>query len=258
MKKLFISAGHGGKDPGAVANNRTEHEVVAAVAKESVKRLRDLGVDAVLVPIGLTLANRIAWVKRETQAGDFLVELHMNAAGSQEASGAEGYYLTESTYAQSVCSKFVQTYVQNIRIKYRKVAGDTTTRHGRLGIVRDTPPLALLIELGFLTNKKDLTEVEARGVDAFVSACMDMMGVDIPKQGISPWAQNAVDKCIKKNIAVFWHDPQELVGGVILEHMLHNAGIIETVTGNGMTKERMAVVLDRIRLVASGEKSLLD
>lgn len=258
MKRLFISAGHGGKDPGAVANHRTEHQMVAKLSKSLVKKLRDSGAEAVQVPIGLSLQERINWVNSNTNASDFLLELHMNAASSPAATGCEGYFFTGSDLAEKVCLQFMNTYSNNISLKLRGVAGDTTTRHGRLGIIRFTPPLALLVECGFITNMRDVETVELEGVDALYESCMELLGLQIPKVNVSPFAEVAVNKAIDKKIAVYWDNPHEIVSTSVVEHVFKNAGIISTVTGQGLTKERLMVVLDRLRLKTDGEKSLLD
>lgn len=264
MSKLFIVAGHGGLnksgrvDPGAVANGTTEAEVAEKIAKKLVIRLRDGGADAILVPTGLNLTKKIAWCNSNTNAGDYLVSIHLNAAGTPEATGAEGYYYNGSEMAEDICLQFLNTYVKNMPLKLRRVAGDTATRHGSLGIIRQTPPLALLIELGFITNKHDLDSIREGSVDALEKCCMELLGIDVPVRNISDWAKPAIDKAIKKKVAMFWDKPDQIVASNIVEHLFRNLGVIETVTGDGISKERMVVILDRLRKTKKGEKSLLD
>lgn len=66
-----------------------------------------------------------------------------------------------------------------------------------------------------------------------------------PKQ-VSEWAQSSVDKAIAKDIATDWSNPQELVANATAEWILHKAGIFGEVTGEGITKERFIVALDRL------------
>lgn len=248
MKRIFISAGHGGKDPGATAHGTTEFDICSRIAKELVKKLRENSIESVLVPLGLTLRDRIKWVNANTNAEDFLVELHMNA-GPAQATGAEGYFFTGSKLSEDLCMRFTQLYTNSIDLRFRKVAGDTTTRHGRLGIIRDTAPMALLMELGFITNVHDLNTVREQAVGALYTSCVDLVGVEPPKAPISEWAKASVDKAIKKNIAVYWENPQEIVASQVVEHMFKNLGIFNHATGTGITKERFVVALDRLGLL---------
>ena len=57
-----------------------------------------------------------------------------------------------SSYAKNEGIKFLKEYTNVTGLTSRHVNPDTSDRLGRLGFVRDTKPLALLIELGFITN----------------------------------------------------------------------------------------------------------
>lgn len=257
MSKLFLGAGHGGKDPGAIAYGTSEYNECEKIARRAVKSLRDDGVDAVLVPLGLTLKQRIAWVNQNTSSVDYLIEIHMNAA-SPQATGAEAFFYDGSEYSKNLCASFLQTYCNNINLKNRGVKPDTATRFGRLGIIRDTTPIALLLELGFITNEHDLKQVRRDGQEALESACRGIMGVEEKQPEISEWGKPAVDKAIKKNIAVYWDKPRTIIADSTAEHMFYNLGLKKQVTGNGVTKEEFIVILDRLRKKEDGEKSLLD
>lgn len=69
------------------------------------------------------------------------------------------------------------------------------------------------------------------------------------REGVSEWARGAVGKCVERGVAVEWGDPREVVGGAVLELMLHRVGLVGEVSGVGLTKERLAVVLDRLGLL---------
>jgi len=50
---------------------------------------------------------------------------------------------------------------------------DRTGRYGRIGMVRDTDPLALLIEMGFVSNAEDMkadAKKAAQGIAAYYNA----------------------------------------------------------------------------------------
>ncbi len=47
-KKVVIDAGHGGDDPGTIANGITEKDYTLKISKYIYNRLKDLGIDASL------------------------------------------------------------------------------------------------------------------------------------------------------------------------------------------------------------------
>ena len=61
-------------------------------------------------------------------------------------------------------------YTRVTGIRGRGVHGDKENRWGRLGFVRDTKPLALLFEMGFISNKADVDRVVKMGTEAVLSA----------------------------------------------------------------------------------------
>ena len=79
--RIFVAAGHGGDDPGAVAHGLVERDLNAAVAAQLVRRLRDhdLAVDTDLehgnpgFPEEADLASQLGSVS-------YYVALHHNAA----------------------------------------------------------------------------------------------------------------------------------------------------------------------------------
>jgi hypothetical protein len=68
------------------------------------------------------------------------------------------------------------------------------------------------------------------------------------EQTVSEWAVNAIEKAKKKGITV-WTNPQEIIGTQTLEAMLFKLGLCDSDTKIGMTKERIAVVLDKLHLL---------
>lgn len=244
MPKLFISAGHSNTDPGAVSNGTTEFAQVSKIAKESVKVLRDQGVQAVLVPVGINLQERIAWVNENAIEEDSLFELHLNAA-SPKAAGAEVFYYSGSEESKERSLRLLSGYIENTPLTSRGAKPDTATRFGRLGIIRDTKPWSYLLELGFITNLSDLDKVRRYGVDGVVAGAKKLIGFE-EKQEVSAWAVESVEKAKEKGIATVWDNPQEIVGTATMEYIFKNLGVLSKVTGDGLTKERMIVCLDRL------------
>lgn len=65
-------------------------------------------------------------------------------------------------------------------------------------------------------------------------------------QPISDWALPSVTWAKEKGIATKWEHPQEIVANADAESMMHRAGLISELTGKGISKERLAVILYKL------------
>lgn len=228
MNRLFISAGHGGKDPGAVSHDTTEHKEVAEVAKEFVKLMQGDGVEVILVPLGKTLGERTLWLRNVMSVQDGLIELHMNAAASY-VSGAEAFIINTQKFSRKFANEMLDEYCKFTKLEDRGVKYDIHTRHKRLGILRDTPGQEkFLLELGFLTNKKDLKTVREMAVLGLVRGVKKYLGIEarVYTPQISKWAKGAVEKAKKKGITK-WDNPQEVIGTKDLWYTMRDIGGID-------------------------------
>lgn len=166
MTTLFLDAGHTeGRDPGAIANSTTEHAEMAKLINGLAAKLLQAGVAVQVIPYHLLLIEKIAYVNARTGAEDLLVSFHMNAAGNAKARGLEVYFYGGSGESREKAHEIAGELAHKLGLKLRGVFPDTKTRHGRLGIIRDTKPWAFLVEIGFLTNKEDLEIVREKGVE---------------------------------------------------------------------------------------------
>lgn len=161
MAKVFLIAGHGGGDPGAVANNVREADLARELRDLMAAALRKKGVLVMTDPDTLNLRGTIAWVRQHAEFEDVLVDTHFNAA-TPAATGAEvfirrTYSDTEMQLAQRLASSLSD--VQGIR--NRGVKLESQTRHGRLGILHSGVHCSALLEVGFLTNAGDLKAYRA-------------------------------------------------------------------------------------------------
>ena len=95
---VFIDAGHGGKDPGAIGKGGTQEKIITlAAAKELARQLRDTNE---IIPIlarnddrYLRLRQRIN-LARQSQA-DLFISLHADSAHSSSAYGISVFTLSE-------------------------------------------------------------------------------------------------------------------------------------------------------------------
>lgn len=98
IRVVVIDPGHGGHDPGAVANGVKEKEVVLEIARKVKKRLEKLGIKVILTRNGdyfVTLGERARIAQRNK--ADLFVSIHCNyAPRSSKARGIETYFLSEA------------------------------------------------------------------------------------------------------------------------------------------------------------------
>ncbi len=103
VRTIMIDAGHGGKDPGAVANNLQEKNINLRMAKILGGMLREQGFE---VHYTRTADKFIPLEERTAMANarnaDLFISLHCNAYRDSSAKGFEVYYLNLATDAQAV------------------------------------------------------------------------------------------------------------------------------------------------------------
>lgn len=112
MKKVWIDAGHGGKDPGAVANGLKEKDIVLSVALEIKKRLETNydGVQVLLsrsTDVFLELAERTSLANKA--GADILVSIHCNAGGG--SGGFETFRYTKASAASAALQNVLHTEI---------------------------------------------------------------------------------------------------------------------------------------------------
>lgn len=104
VRKIVLDPGHGGKDPGAMANQMQEKDIVLKIAQLLKPKLeKQLHCDVILTrneDIFLPLEERTAIAN--TEEADLFISLHLNAHPSQETRGLETYFLNLSTNAEAM------------------------------------------------------------------------------------------------------------------------------------------------------------
>ncbi|MFC4387535.1 N-acetylmuramoyl-L-alanine amidase [Gracilibacillus marinus] len=163
MTKIYIDAGHGGTDPGAVGNGLREKDLTLAISKKIKDLLNDY--DNTQVKLSRTSDKTLSLNQRTDDANawgaDLLVSVHINAGGGQ------GY--EDFTYNGQYKGKERTTAYQNI-INDEVVKATGFSNRGKkqanFHMVRESTMPAILTENGFIDNRSDADKLKS---DAFIN-----------------------------------------------------------------------------------------
>ncbi len=143
---VVLDAGHGGYDPGAVANGLQEKHVAKAYNDQLKQTLEADGIDVVETRQGDEFVSLASRVNQANQAqADLFISIHANSFSQSSVRGFETHYYQSSTAARAVESEISQLSNGNSRGIYQS----------NFQVLRDTTMPAVLIEVGYLTNPND-------------------------------------------------------------------------------------------------------
>ncbi len=208
VRRIVLDPGHGGKDPGASAFGMHEKDIVLQVAKKlAVKLQKELGCEVILTrseDVFLSLEERTAIAN--TNSADLFISLHLNAHPSARVYGFETYYLNLTSDPDAIrvaalenaTSSHQLSDLQNIlsdimknskidessrlahKVQASLFAGLTNRKYPQvknLGVKQapfyvligaEMP--AVLIEMAFISNKTDASQVKKTGYQDALAA----------------------------------------------------------------------------------------
>lgn len=157
-KKVFISAGHGGSDSGAVGNGFKEKDLNLSIALACGKYLKSRGVEVQMSRVK-DENDDVNQEARESNAfcPDLAVSIHNNASGGD---GAEAWY--------SIVGGLGKTCAENILAEVVKIGQNSRgakTRKGSngkdyYGFIRQTTAPAVIVECAFIDNATDIQIID--------------------------------------------------------------------------------------------------
>lgn len=174
MVKVFLSAGHGGADSGAVSNGLYEKTINLNTLLACKNELERHGVKVVCSRT-TDVNDPVSEETKEANASgaDLAISFHANAGGGD---GFEAFYFNPSPKGKklaTLCEKYVKRLGQNSR-------GVKDGNH--LYFIRKTAMTAVLVESFFVDNANDrcigdtVAEHAAFGV-AYAKAILDYLGI---------------------------------------------------------------------------------
>ena len=159
--KVFIGVGHGGSDPGAVANNTKEKDLNLSIALACRDLLGRHGIEVKMSrtkdendPIGEEIKECNAY------GPDLAVDIHNNAGGGD---GAEVFHHhgggKGKTLAENILAEIVKVGQNSRGAKIRK----NSQGNDYYGFIRSTTCPAVIVECAFVDNATDLKILATEG-----------------------------------------------------------------------------------------------
>lgn len=163
MRKLFLSAGHSPKEPGASGNGYREELLAIEFRDLLVAELKTLGVTPIIDDNNNALAKTLAYFKNMTSTDSICIDIHWNASSNPEATGTEILVPLEySSFEYNLAVLLAGEIKNSIGTKLRGTNGVKTeadSHHGRLGWMRLTGE-NILIEMCFISNASDMDKYQ--------------------------------------------------------------------------------------------------
>ena len=183
--KVFISAGHGGLDVGAVANGVKEKDLNLSIAKACRDELKRHGVE-VKMSREKDENDPLSEEIRECNAfsPDLAVSIHNNAGGGGKGDGAEAFYShlggKGKTLAENILAEIVKVGQNSRGAKIRK----NSKGKDYYGFIRETSAPAVIVECAFVDNATDLKILATEGKrklmgEAIAKGILKTLGVEI-------------------------------------------------------------------------------
>lgn len=201
MPKVFIAVGHGGKDPGAVANGLKEKDINLAIAKSCEEELKKNGIEVLLSRYKDEDDALLDEIRECNEYdADIAVAIHVNAGGG------DGFEIFHHSGGHN--SKRLAECIE-IEVKKLNNSRGLKTRlndKGKdyYGFIRDTNPPAIIIECAFIDNKKDIEvadeaeEQKAFG-KAYAKGILNYFGIKQKESQEDVWDNfnNAINDLLK-------------------------------------------------------------
>lgn len=177
MPKLYLIAGHT-QDKGEGAQNlqtrETENDIASQILLDIFPRIKK-HIFTDLCPFDLTLEQKIKWVNSKASDDDIIVSCHLNSSPQRKEKGAMCFYYGGSEESKKKAQRFLNRYCAILDVENDGVKPDTSSRFGRLGIVRDTKGWAFLLEMGSINN--DLDVVKNKGGEALYQGLLALLEI---------------------------------------------------------------------------------
>ena len=172
--KILLDAGHGGYDPGAVANDTREKDITLLIVTMTGNLLKTSGIDVLYTrefDTYVSPSDRLRMINNIKP--DAFLSVHCNAVDNETANGIETIYRDKYDYDLAVCIQ--NSLVKAEGLRDRGVKSDVR----KLAVLSNLQVPACLCEVGFISNIKDVEVLKQT----------DIIAVALVK-GIEIWQKN--------------------------------------------------------------------
>ncbi|MHC4648029.1 MAG: N-acetylmuramoyl-L-alanine amidase family protein [Planctomycetota bacterium] len=158
-KVIIVDPGHGGKDPGAgeVGYSRlSEKSIVLAVAKEVETQLKACGAQVVMTRTAdyfVPLDDRAAIA--DVYKADLLVSIHADSFPEEHMNGPTVYIANKASHQSRKVANSIHSSFSSVGI-----VSNGVRRNDFRVLAKHSKP-AVLVECGYLTNRKEAEKLNA-------------------------------------------------------------------------------------------------
>ncbi|AZN42585.1 N-acetylmuramoyl-L-alanine amidase family protein [Paenibacillus albus] len=166
-KTIVLDPGHGGKDVGSTGGNGTyEKDVTLLTALNVRQKLVQQGATVVMTrdaDTTISLNERTAVAQSEN--ADLFISIHFDAFQTSDVYGMTTFYYKPQD--QMIAEKIHdQLFKQDLNTKDRGV------RFGDYHVIRENAKPAVLLELGYISNKKEETRMQTESFQNQISTAI--------------------------------------------------------------------------------------
>ncbi len=169
---VILDAGHGGEDPGAIANGVTEKEINLAVTKKIASFLKLSGYNVLLTRENdrllyndgeevrkkfFDLYNRVKIAAGETNA--VFISIHMNKFPLESCKGLQTFYSKKHPSNQA----FANTIQESNRLLNVENKRQSKEDPGTIYVLKNLEIPSVLVECGFLSNQEEAKMLSENG-----------------------------------------------------------------------------------------------
>lgn len=163
--RVFIDAGHGGYDSGAVGNGLYEKNLTLSIALKVQRILQAQGIEVVMSRttdkfLELSEISSLA----NNSGADAFASIHINSATTTAAYGIETYY-----YPNRLDSKPLADSVQK-QLLSSTGAYDRKVKTADFHVVRETTMPSILAECGFISNQSEAIKMSTNSYQELLAS----------------------------------------------------------------------------------------
>lgn len=247
VKKVFIGIGHGGSDPGAVANGLKESNLALDIGMRLNALLKAAGVFTLIsrtADVDDDLTDKIA--RCNVFAPDLALDIHINAGGGE---GWEAFVYSGGGTSKLLAQNIEQE-VKKITISRGLKTKINSSGSDYFGFIRQVQAPSVILEAAFIDNLKDVERIKTgegrqKFAEAYAAGILKTLGIKTTEE------EGGGAMCCKQFYKTLEEVPE--YGRAIVKKLIDKGllkGYADSSLGLNLSEElvRMLVINDRAGL----------